>query len=128
MVATTVDQEFSSAMSLDITTYDPKILFHKNDADLGTLWDKTILSGHRIIGDEILEAAPYFISPKDIRIPVLTWNWFINDGLISTTNSRKNLIPLKVQEGVSGESKIRLELDNRYKIFETASHEITVEF
>ena len=101
MTASTVDQKYSSEGSIDIGTTQPKILFYKNDANLGTIWEQALSDGHKIQGDEVIEAAPYFISPKDIRIPTLTWDWSINDSLISVLGFRPNLIPLKVQEGTS---------------------------
>ena len=128
VTASTIDQKYSSGANIDIGTTQPKIIFYKNDANLGTLWEQALSNGHRITGNEILEAAPYFISPQDIRIPILTWDWSINDIFINTSSFRKNLIPLSVQLGVSGTSKIKLEINNLYKIFETASGEINVEF
>ena len=128
VVASTIDQKYSSEANIDIGMTQPKIVFYKNDANLGTIWEQALFDGHRIQGDEVVEAAPYFISPKDIRIPTLTWDWSINDNLINILGFRKNLIPLKVQAGVSGTSKIKLEINNRDKIFATASKEISVEF
>ena len=128
VIASTIDQKYSSEASIDIGIAQPKILFYKNDINLGTLWEQALSNGHKILGDEVMEAAPYFISPKDIRIPTLTWNWFINDSMVNILGFRKNLIPLKVQTGVSGTSKIKLEINNTDKIFETASKEINVVF
>jgi len=128
VTASTIDQKYFSEASLDIGTTQPKILFYKNDANLGTIWEKALSNGHKITGDEIVEAVPYFISPKDIRIPILTWNWFINDSLVNILGSRKNLMPLKIEAGVSGTAKIKLEVNNTYKVFESASKEISVEF
>ena len=128
VTATTVDQKYSSEANIDIKTANPKILFYKNDTSLGTIWDQALFNGHKISGDEIIEATPYFISPKDIRIPILTWNWSINDSLINISNYRKNLIPLQTQAGVSGTAKIKLEIENKYKIFANISKEINVEF
>lgn len=128
VVVNTIDQKYSAEGNINIGTNNPKILFYKNDANLGTVWEQALKDGHKIQGDEVIEAAPYFISPKDIRIPTLTWDWSINDSLISVLSFRPNLIPLKVQEGTSGTSKIRLEINNKYKIFATTSQEINVEF
>jgi uncharacterized protein (UPF0333 family) len=128
VTAGTTDQQFSSEASLDIGTYQPKILFYKNDVNMGTLWENILADGHKVTGDETIEAAPYFISPQDIRIPTLNWTWSINDNLVNILGFRNNLLPLKVQAGVSGTSKINLEINNNYKIFETASKEINVNF
>jgi len=126
--ASTTDQKFSSEASIAIGTIQPKIVFYKNDANFGTLWEQALQNGHKITNEEIIEASPYFISPKDIRIPFLTWNWSINNSSVEILGTRKNLIPLKVETGVSGTSKIKLEIENIYKIFVSASKEISVEF
>ena len=128
VTASTIDQKYSSTGSLDIGMAKPKIVFYKNDTNLGTLWEQALSNGHKIVGSEILVAAPYFISPSDLRIPTLTWNWFINDESVIAPVLRKNTMPLQVQNGASGTSKIRLEVNNTEKIFENAIKEINVEF
>ncbi|MBI2631113.1 hypothetical protein HYW73_02780 [Candidatus Nomurabacteria bacterium] len=128
VVASTTDQKYSSQASMNIGTYEPKILFYKNDATMGTLWEQALSNGHRVIDAEILEAAPYFISPKDLRIPSLTWSWSINDTYVAAEGIRKNLLPLRVQNGVSGASRIKLEINNKYKLFADATGMLTVEF
>jgi len=128
VVASTLDQKYSAEASIDIGMTQPKIVFYKNDANIGTIWEQALSDGHKIQGDEVVEAAPYFISPKDIRIPTLTWNWSINDSSANIIGLRKNLIPLKAQAGVSGTAKIKLEINNNDKIFESASKEINVQF
>ncbi len=128
VTAWTVDQKYSSQASIDIGTTEPKILFYKNSGSMGTILEKTLMDGHRIEGSEIVEAVPYFISPKEIQNPALIWSWFINDSRVSLTSFKKNLMPLKVQSGVSGTSQLRLEIRNQDKIFQTTSKEISVEF
>ena len=128
VTASTVDQNYSSEASIDIGTYQPKIEFYKNDPSLGTLFEQALSDGHQIQGAEVLQAAPYFISPKEIQNPLLAWSWSINDIPISVLGLRKNLIPLQARAGVSGTSKIDLQINNNYKIFETASREINVQF
>ena len=128
VTAGTTDQKFSSTSNIDIGMKEPKIIFYKNDAKLGTIWEQALSDGHKILGDEIIEAAPYFISPKDIRVPTLTWDWFINGQTIDVPSYRKNMIPLQAQAGTSGTSKIRLEINNTDKIFESVVKEINVNF
>ena len=128
VVASTVDQKYSSEASINVGTTDAKILFYKNDASLGTIWEQALSDGYKIDGDAIIEAAPYFISPQDIRIPTLTWVWSINDNMVDVTGVKKNSLPLKVQEGTSGTSKIKLDIENKYRIFGTASGEFSVTF
>ena len=67
VTASTTDQKYSSKASIDVGTTQPKIVFYKNDPNLGTLWEQALQGGHKIVGDEIIEAAPYFISPIENR-------------------------------------------------------------
>lgn len=128
VTASTIDQNYSSSANIEVGVYQPKILFYKKDASLGTVWEHALSDGHKIVGEEILEAAPYFISPGDIRIPTLSWSWFINDSLVSTVGLSNNLMPVKVPTGTSGTSKIRLEINNIYKLYENTIKEIDVNF
>ena len=128
VTASTIDQQNSADASLDISTYQPKIVFYKNDPNLGTIWDQALSDGYKIQDQEIVQAAPYFISPKDIRIPFLTFNWSINDNPIAVPDYSKNLMPLKVPAGTSGTSTLKLEIDSTEKIFETATKEINLTF
>ncbi|MBI3305900.1 hypothetical protein HYZ82_02050 [Candidatus Nomurabacteria bacterium] len=127
VIASTLDQRSKGEASINIRASQPKILFYKNDADLGTLWDRS-LADHKINGREVLEAAPYFISPKEPLHPSLLWRWFINDTLVNLTSFRKNLMPLEVEKGQHGTSRLRLEIENRDKIFQTTNREINIEF
>ena len=128
VVASTVDQNYSSSASIDIGMTQPKILFYKNDNALGTVWEKTLADPHKIQNSEIVEAAPYFISPKQIQNPTLVWSWFINDDRVNLTSFKKNLMPLQAEEEVHGTSKLRLEIENKDKIFQTTNNEINIEF
>ena len=128
VAASTIDQKSSSSASIAVETTDPKIMFYKKDPKLGTVWEHALFDGHKVVGDETIEASPYFISPKDLRIPILTWNWAVNDSAVETIGINKNLIPLKVQPGVSGTAKINLEISSKYKIFATTNKELNVEF
>jgi hypothetical protein len=126
--AMTIDQKYSSVADVTVGTFSPKLVFYKTDENLGTLFENALSNGHNIVNKEIIFAAPYFISPKDIRIPRLVWTWSINDQAVENTGFQKNVLPLQVESGVSGTSKIKLEIENKDKIFETASSELNVEF
>ncbi|MDO8430611.1 MAG: hypothetical protein Q7S72_01305 [Candidatus Taylorbacteria bacterium] len=128
VVATTTDQKFSAANNINIETTSPKIVFYKKDQLLGTLWETAIGDNHRIDGDEILEASPYFISPKNPLNPLLVWNWSINGSQVALGSIMKNLIPLKKADGSSGVAKLKLQIENEYKIFQTTEKEINIEF
>lgn len=128
VTASVLEGNYSSVANLDVRTFQPKILFYRNDATLGTLWESALSDGHRVEGAEVIEAAPYFISPRDLRIPSFVWDWSINGSYVSVDNIRKNVLPLQTQPGVSGTSNIKLELSNKYNLLTSAQKEIRVEF
>ncbi|MCX6752567.1 MAG: hypothetical protein NTZ87_03680 [Candidatus Nomurabacteria bacterium] len=129
VTASTVDQKYSSDANIDIRTAQPKILFYRNDTNLGTIWEHSLTDPHKMQGgSDMIVAAPYFISPEEILTPSLVWSWLINDNSVNLTNYKKYLMPLQVKEGTHGTSKLRLDITSKDKIFETASKEINIEF
>jgi len=128
VTASTLDQSYSSEASIDIGTNGPKNRIYKNDDNLGTLWENALKTGIKYKAVRFIEAAPYFISPADIRIPLLTWSWSINGSPVNVPIFSQNLMPIQTQAGVSGTSKIDLTINNSDEIFETASKEINVNF
>ena len=128
VVASTLDQQSSSESNITVGSVLPKILFYKQDNEMGTLWEKALQNGHNVESDEIIVAAPYFISPKDIRRPELVFSWFINHNPVDVSIGAKNIMPVKVQSGTSGTSTIGLQIVNKYRIFETANKELNVNF
>ena len=126
--ATTPDQKYSSTSNTTVGTFAPKIIFYRNEESMGTRFETAITDGHNIIDKEILFAAPFFISPKDLRNPRLVWTWSINGRSIFSQDLHNNLLPLQVQSGVSGTSTVKLDIENMDKIFQTASSEINVQF
>jgi hypothetical protein len=95
---------------------------------LGINWDRALENNHRITGGETIFAAPYFISPKELLHPDLSFTWYINDIPVDVVNYLRYMIPVASQEGASGVSKLRLYIENNSKIFETADKTITIEF
>jgi hypothetical protein len=128
VTAASIDGRSSSEANITIDTVPPEISFYKKDNLLGIAWEKTIESGYRITGSEIIIAIPYFIIPKQIYVPSLVFNWSINNNPTQVEGYKKNIIPLRVEEGVAGKSKLRLDIESTDRIFQTASKEIIVEF
>jgi hypothetical protein len=128
VTATTLDQQDSTSGSIDVSTISPKIEFYKNDPTLGTIWEQALENGHQVTGNEIFQAAPYFISPKNLRIPFLNFAWSINDSQVSVPIYSNNLLPVATQAGTSGTAKIDLTVNNIHDLVQTASKEINVNF
>ncbi|MBY0376504.1 hypothetical protein K2P96_00840 [Patescibacteria group bacterium] len=129
VVASTLDQNYSASGNINVTASQPQISFYKKDPSLGTDWQNAIPSTHNIVGGETLQAVPYFITPKTIQLPELNFSWFINDIAVKITNSyQKDLMPLKIPDGASGTSRLRLEIENTSKLSINAKKTIDVKF
>ncbi|MEK9181669.1 MAG: hypothetical protein AAB786_01485 [Patescibacteria group bacterium] len=129
VVASTVDQKYSSEANIEVGVAEPKIVFYKNDNALGTIWERALSDSYRMENaDMIVEAAPYFISPKELLHPYLIWTWSINDTAVPVPDFKKNFMPLRIQSGTSGTAKLRLVIENMDKIFQTMSKEVNIEF
>ncbi len=79
-------------------------------------------------GNEVIQAAPYFVSPKDFRIPFLTFTWSVNGQSVPTLSYNKSLLPLQTQAGISGTSQIGLEIDSTQNLTETVNKQINLNF
>ena len=128
VTASTLNQQNSTDGSITVTPTAPKIEFYKNDPILGTIWDQAIPDGYKTFGNETLQAAPYSIFPKDLNLPLLTFNWSINDTQTPTPIYKKYLLPLQTQTGVSGTAKISLNITNPSSLTDTASRDININF
>lgn len=128
VTASTIDGKYSTQANIDIGMVEPKLLFYKTDRKLGTVWERALAASHAIEGEETIVAAPYFISPKELRHPFLVWTWLINGAQVSADEYRKNILPVRTDEGVSGTSSIRLNIENREKLFQSVSREMYIEF
>jgi len=128
VVAGTTDQKSTAEASVDVGTAEPKIIFYKNDPGFGTIWEHALPDTYRITGAEVVQAAPYFISPKELQHPSLVWNWSINGNMVPVPSYRKNFMPLRTADGTSGVSTLSLMIENVDRIFQTVRKEINIEF
>lgn len=129
VTASTIDGQYSSSAQTNVRIFQPQISFYKNDNLEGVIWERALVDGHRIAGEEIIVAEPYFISPKEIWSPTLIWRWYINGNMTNNTlDNQQNWLPIKVEGGVSGFSNLRLDVENRDQLFGTATKQINVEF
>lgn len=128
VVTTTVDGQDSAQGGLNIKTINPKIDFYKDDLTLGTDWQQALSDESWVSGNEIVQAAPYFISPKDFRIPTLVFTWSVNGQQVPTLSYNESILPLQAQPGASGTSQIGLEIDSTQNITETVSKTMNLNF
>lgn len=113
---------------IDLKTYNPKIVFYKDDPSLGVLWQNTLYNGFQIDkGGETIDAEPYFFSPNDLSSSDLAFTWSINGQKIATPDT-KNILAVKPEDGQTGSSAIKLLVENTATLFQSISKELNVSF
>ncbi|MEI6581091.1 MAG: hypothetical protein WCO07_02885 [bacterium] len=111
-----------------IKTNNPKIIFYEKDPALGTKWEKALGNEFRIgQGGIAIVAEPYFFSSKDINSTNLTFNWSIN-GEQTQTPAQKNLLAIKPEDGKSGNSNIKVVINNIKTLFQSVEGNLNVNF
>ena len=124
-----LDQQSTTEGAVNIKTVAPKIDFYNDDPTLGPVWQQAMFGGYQILGNTaVIQAAPYFVSPKDFRIPFLTFTWSVNGQQVPTLPYNKSLLPLQVPAGTSGTSQIGLEIDSTQNLTETVSKTMNLNF
>ena len=128
VTASTADGQISLSEEIEVPIFQSKLVFYKKDINLGTLYENTIESGHKVVGQEIIQAVPYFFSPKNIRDSSLRWDWYINGGMIEAVDFNPTLLPIAAPAEAKGTARIRLEIYNALKLFGDMSKEINLTF
>lgn len=118
----------ASEGTVTIEVTEPQVVFYKEDPVFGTIWEHALPGSYKISQEEVIFAAPYFMSPKELIRPDILWSWSINDAPVTVSGYAQNIIPLKTVSGISGVSKLKLDIENRYNIFKTASKEINIQY
>lgn len=112
---------------LSLKTIDPKILFYKEDPELGILWEETLENGFVINKDgETIVAEPYFFSNKNLNTSDLSFKWSLNGEMIETPNP-KNILSVK-PESSSGDAVIELVINNIRTLFQKRNAKLNVSF
>lgn len=113
---------------LNLKTTTPKIVFYKNDRNLGMVWEKSISDGFTIEKEgSTLVAEPYFFSPKNLNSSSLSFDWYINGDKIPTQLT-KNILPIAPEAGKSGTATIKLLVNNINTLFQSAEQKLNVQF
>jgi hypothetical protein len=113
---------------ITLRTTNPKILFYRNDPQLGEKWESALNSGFTINPDgETIVLEPYFFSPKNIDSSSLTFDWFLNGEKISTPDP-KNILSIKPEAGQSGSATIKVVINNINTLFQSMEKQISVSF
>ncbi len=124
-----ISGNMSASGKINLKTAEPKIVFYKNDPVLGPRMEGALQDGFTInkAGESII-AEPYFFSPKDISLPVLKFDWFINGNKVVTPSGEKNVLSVKPDQDASGKASIEVLASNTKALFQEVKKKLSVSF
>ena len=113
---------------ISISPGNPKIIFYRKDQSLGTRWENALTDGFSIntAGDMIV-AEPYFFSNKDLNSSGYTFNWYLN-GEDTLIPNQKNILAIKPENGKSGNTLVKVIINNTRTLFQSMEKQINVNF
>ncbi|MCG2695268.1 hypothetical protein L6261_04295 [Candidatus Parcubacteria bacterium] len=118
----TSDGKFKANNNILIKTYQPKVILYENNPLLGVVYDNAISNNLNLKEQEIsLVAVPFFFS-KNSKIQ---YSWFMNDKKI---DNETNSLILRQNEGDTGSSSLRLNIQNLDKIMQSAQNKLNIIF
>ena len=116
------------ASKITINYGKPIIDFYQKDSTLGTKWEHALVDGFTVNKDgETLIAEPYFFSPKDLSSSNLDFKWTLNGDQIETP-SQKNELSIKPEAGTSGNTAIKIAINNVNTLFLSLEKTLNVNF
>jgi len=126
VLASSIDDTFSSETKIDLPITNPFILFYENLPLLGIWYNSPLNQSTTLTKKEIsLSAEPYFFSIDDSDPPSLAYNWSVNGK--RTQSYGKNII-LRNEAGGRGDSIVSLVMNNNKQTFQTASRKLGIHF
>lgn len=114
VAASSVDGLYNSTKSIDISTYNPKMIFYKKSPTEGTLYNMALDDQTLFSGDEMtIVAEPYFLKTDFGKI---NYSWKINGNEISTPSKQTELTVKPTASG--GYATIGLTMINTEELFQ----------
>ncbi|MBU1557630.1 hypothetical protein KKC45_01570 [Patescibacteria group bacterium] len=122
----TLDGLIKARRTITINKYQPKILFYKKDALLGTLFNTSISKQFNLSEEEIsVVVYPFFFSEKDFSQGNLQYNWSMNNKRI---NNDSDTLVLRQEGESAGMSILSLEIKNLNKIMQFSEEKFNILF
>lgn len=122
VTASSVDGSYQATNSINISTYNPKILFYKKSPTEGVLYNKALVDGAKIYKEEeTITAIPYYLSLKGNESN-FNYNWQINGNSTDTPNPPMELTIKPTS--TSGYATISLTIQNLKTLFQDVTGQL----
>lgn len=125
----TVDGTLTASNSVNLSFFNPEILFYEKKPAIGVLFNESKNQGLTLTENEIsLLGVPYFSSTKTkvgVLDGTLSLTWKINDSFVSS--DRPDVLTVRKPEGESGYSVINFEVESPY-LYQNKEESLRVSF
>ncbi len=127
--ASTVDGTLTASNSVNISFFNPEILFYEKRPAVGVMFNESKNSGLTLTESEIsLLAVPYFSSTKTkvgVLDGTLGLSWEINDSPVSS--DKPDVLTVRKPEGESGYSIINFQVNSPY-LYQNKEQSLRISF
>lgn len=116
VTASSLDNQYNATKTIEIPTVSPEIIFYKKSPTEGVLYNKALVDGEYLRGDEMtIVAEPYFLA-IDGKEEIFDYKWKINGDQIKTPIKKTELTVTPTARG--GYANISLTLENFNTLFQ----------
>jgi len=122
VTASSVNGNYGAESTIQVPTYNPKIVFYKKSPSEGVLYNVALDKEAQMLEDEMtIVAAPYFLPIKNTS-NVFSYDWSINGKTISTP-SKKNELTIRPNSR-GGYATVNLVIENLSELFQKVSNNL----
>jgi hypothetical protein len=126
VIASAVQGDYVAQKNIEISVYEPKIIFYKKDPAMGIDYNNALINNSSVTDEEItILAEPYYLPTKDGSGKFI-YDWSINNKLIDTPLKKNELSIRPTSRG--GYAIINLDLYHISNMFQKAFNSIKINF
>jgi hypothetical protein len=124
VTASSINGDYGAENTINIPLYDPRIIFYKKSPTEGIFYNNALNKESTMTEDEMtIVAEPYFL-PIKTNGEYFTYNWTINDKIISTPTKKTELTIRPNSRG--GYVVVNLSIENAMELFQNINNKLTI--
>lgn len=128
VVASFPNKDYEIKKTIEISVYEPKILFFEKHPLNGILFNKALIDSIPFLSDEItIKTEPFFFSINDLQEGKLDFRWSLNDRTIEA-GQKEGEITLRKEGNENGIARLDLRIRNFGSVLQEAINTIFFNF
>ncbi len=126
--AASLDKKYKATGSVALSPQGSEALFYEDSPLYGVLYNKALGGNVVLQNEEIkLTGIPYFIGVRERENAGLTYEWRLNDQVVSGSSAKSGLA-FKQGGSAGGTALVALQISNPAKIFQFANDSLSLKF